>query len=437
MKIAALYARVSGEQQRDSNTIASQTEALLAHAERHGYHAAPDMVIEDDGFSGAVLERPGLERVRDLAAEGRIEAVPVHAPDRLSRRYACQVLIIEELARQDVETVFLNAPSMETHEDHLLLQFQGMIAEYERAQILERSRHGKRHRARRGDVAVLSGAPFGYRYHRKTQDSDAFYEIVEPQASVVRDVCRHYTEDHMTIGAIARKLNKRGVSTSSGRSLRERSVVWAMLRNPAYKGRACFGKARSAPRQRVRPLRGSDGFSGRNSVGHERPREDWIEIPLPAIVSEETFALAEERLQQNKAFSKRRTRTPSISQGLVACGKCGFSLYRRSVRTSAQGLQLPLPGFRRLAPSQRPAVRQPTRTPGPARRHRVDRAGPPARGSGSGAGRDRPAPGGGPCLRSQPEARGRPSASPGQGPQGHRPAGHGLSGRVDHDRRAA
>ena len=336
MKIAALYARVSGEQQRDSNTIASQTEALVAYAERHGYRVAPDMIIEDDGYTGAVLERPGLERVRDLAAEGRIEAVLVHAPDRLSRRYAYQVLIIEELARQGVETVFLNAPSMKTPEDHLLVQFQGMIAEYERAQILERSRRGKRHRARRGDIAVLSGAPYGYRYHKKTPDSDAFYEIVEPHASVVRDVYRYYTCDHMSIGAIARKLNERAVPTSSGRSRWERSVVWAMLRNPAYKGRACFGKTRTAPRQRVRPLRQRDGFAGRNSVGHERPREDWIEIAVPAIVSEHTFALAEERLQQNKVFSSRRTKTPSVSQGLVACGKCGYALYRTSARTSAR-----------------------------------------------------------------------------------------------------
>ena len=118
MKIAAIYARVSGERQRDDNTIASQTEALIAYAEDHGYSVAPDMIIEDDGYTGAVLERPGLERVRDLAAEGRIDTVLVHAPDRMSRRYAYQVLIIEELARQGVETVFLRAPSMETPEDH-------------------------------------------------------------------------------------------------------------------------------------------------------------------------------------------------------------------------------------------------------------------------------------------------------------------------------
>ena len=153
---------------------------------------------------------------------------------------------------------------------------------------------------------------------------------------MVRDVYRYYTCDHMSIGAIARKLNERAVPTSSGRSRWERSVVWAMLRNPAYKGRACFGKTRTAPRQRVRPLRQRDGFAGRNSVGHERPREDWIEIAVPAIVSEHTFALAEERLQQNKVFSSRRTKTPSVSQGLVACGKCGYALYRTSARTSAR-----------------------------------------------------------------------------------------------------
>ena len=337
MKIAALYARVSGEQQRDSNTIASQTEALVAYAERHGYRVAPDMIIEDDGYSGAVLERPGLERVRDFAAEGRIDTVVVHAPDRLSRRYAYQVLVIEELARQGVETVFVNAPSMETPEDHLLVQFQGMIAEYERAQILERSRRGKRHRAQRGEVTVLGGAPYGYRYHKKTPDSDAFYEIVEPQASVVRDVYRHYTGDHMSIAAITRGLNERAVPTSTGRSRWERSTVWGILCNPAYKGKACFGKTRQMPRKCVtRPLRLRGGVASATTGGHEKPREEWIEIPVPAIVSEETFALAEERLEKNKVHSPRRTKTPSVVQGLVSCGKCGYALSRSSAQTSAR-----------------------------------------------------------------------------------------------------
>jgi len=106
-----------------------------------------EWVFEDEGYSGATLERPGLERVRDLAAEGQIQVVLVYSPDRLSRKYAYQMLLIEEFARHGVETVFVKSPQGDRAEDQLLVQFQGMIAEYERAQILERSRRGKRQNA--------------------------------------------------------------------------------------------------------------------------------------------------------------------------------------------------------------------------------------------------------------------------------------------------
>lgn len=168
MRAAAIYARVSSDRQKEEHTIASQTAALMAFAREQDCDVPVEWVFEDEGYSGASLVRPGLERVRDLAAEGRIEAVLVHAPDRLSRRYAHQILLIEEFARVGVETLFVRSPRATTPEDQLLLQFQGMIAEYERAQILERSRRGKRHRAQQGQVNVLSGAPFGYRYVRKT-----------------------------------------------------------------------------------------------------------------------------------------------------------------------------------------------------------------------------------------------------------------------------
>ena len=148
MKPAAIYARVS--KQKGEHTIASQTAALRDFARQQGFSVPDEWVIEDEGYSGATLVRPGLDRVRDLAAEGQIDAVLVYSPDRLSRKYAYQVLLIEELARHNVETVFIKAPQTATPEDQLLLQFQGMIAEYERAQILERSRRGKRHRALQG-----------------------------------------------------------------------------------------------------------------------------------------------------------------------------------------------------------------------------------------------------------------------------------------------
>src|ERR1700704_1971017 len=188
MRVAAIYARVSSEQQREENTIASQTASLIEFAKNHDLEVPKEWVFEDEGYSGATLERPGRERVRDLAAEGQIQVVLVYSPDRLSRKYAYQILLIEELARHGVETRFLNAPQTATAEDQLLVQFQGMIAEYERAQILERTRRGKRHRARQGQVNVLSGAPYGYRYVRKSDDAAASYEIIHAEADIVRVV---------------------------------------------------------------------------------------------------------------------------------------------------------------------------------------------------------------------------------------------------------
>src|SRR5712672_212698 len=210
MKTAAIYARVSSDKQKEENTIASQTAALTAFAAEQGYAVPTEWIFEDEGYSGASLIRPGLERVRDLAAEGELDAVLVYAPDRLSRRYAYQILLIEELARAGVETLFIRSPRATTAEDQLLLQFQGMIAEYERAQILERSRRGKRHHARLGNVNVLCGAPYGYRYMRKTQETAAYYEIIEEQAAVVRKVYDWYTAEGLSIAAIMRRLNEQG-----------------------------------------------------------------------------------------------------------------------------------------------------------------------------------------------------------------------------------
>src|ERR1700730_643918 len=337
MRMAAIYARVSSEQQREEHTIASQTAALIEFAASHDLQVPQEWVFEDEGYSGATLERPGLERVRDLAAEGQIQAVLAYAPDRLSRKYAYQILLMEELARHGVETLFVKAPQGATAEDQLLVQFQGMIAEYERAQILERSRRGKRHRAQSGEVNVLSGAPYGYRYIRKADDAPASYAVIEAEACVVQRVYERYTVAGLSIGAIARWLNSEGVPTRKHTGRWERSVVWAMLRNPAYRGAAAFGKTRAAARIRVtRVLRRRGGTVSGNSIGHERAREEWIEIPVTALVSEESFARAQELLHENKKRSRRRTITPSVVQGLVSCQKCGYAFSRTSTYTSAR-----------------------------------------------------------------------------------------------------
>ena len=336
MRMAVIYARVSSEQQREENTIASQTASLIEFAKSHDLEVPKEWVFEDEGYSGATLERPGLERVRDLAAEGQIQVLLAYSPDRLSRKYAYQILLIEEFAHHGVETVFVKSPQGDSAEDQLLVQFQGMIAEYERAQILERSRRGKRHRAQAGEVSVLSGAPYGYRYIRKTDEVPAAYVVDEAEARVVRRVYEMYTVEGLSIGEITRRLNSEGVPARRA-SRWERSVVWGVLRNPAYRGIACFGKTRISARTRVmRPQRRRGTTTPSTTAGHQRPREEWIEIPVPALVTEESFARAQELLYQNKIRSRRRTIAPSVVQGLVSCAKCGYALSRTSTQTSAR-----------------------------------------------------------------------------------------------------
>src|SRR6266496_5578989 len=199
-RIAAVYARVSSERQRQDETIHSQTVGLRELSVDRGLVLPEDLIFEDEGFSGATLTRPALERLRDRAAEGAFEVLLCHAPDRLARRYAYQVLLLEELQRAGVEVVFAREPERSgTPEDELLRQFQGMIAEYERAQIAERTRRGKLHRARAGAVSVLSHAPYGYRYVKKSEHADAFYEIDELEAPIVREIFRRYVEQRESI----------------------------------------------------------------------------------------------------------------------------------------------------------------------------------------------------------------------------------------------
>src|SRR3954449_2511500 len=188
---AAIYARVSSDQQAERHTIDSQVEALLARAAADGHEVTAELRFLDDGHSGATLIRPALERLRDLVAMAAIDVVYVHAPDRLARSYPHQALLVEEFAAAGSGIIFLNRPIGQSPEDNLLLQLQGMFTEYERARLLERSRRGKRHLAQAGVVSVLGRAPYGYRFHgRRAGEEAARFEVIEEKAEVVRRIFR-------------------------------------------------------------------------------------------------------------------------------------------------------------------------------------------------------------------------------------------------------
>lgn len=312
----AIYARVSSEQQAEAGTIRSQISALLERIAADGHDSpANEMQFIDDGYSGANLIRPGLERLRDAAYNGAIDQVYVHSPDRLARKYAYQIVLMDELRKAGVEVVFLNREIGKSPEDDLLLQVQGMMAEYERAKILERSRRGKLQGAKRGAVNVLSGAPYGYRYIGKHEgDGVARYEIAFEEARFVQQIFDWVGKERLSIGEVRKRLEAAGAKTRSGKIWWDRSVIWGMLKNPAYIGQAAFGKTKlGEKRTRVRPQRNASSKPRQSYSTYDVPSEEWISIPVPPLVTTELFAAVQEQLgepgQSPGAIQRRRTPT--------------------------------------------------------------------------------------------------------------------------------
>jgi site-specific DNA recombinase len=335
----ALYARVSSDQQSEAKTIESQVADLRTRLAATGATLSAELEFIDNGYSGATLIRPALERLRDVAAAGGIDQLYVHCPDRLARNYAHQVLLLEEFLRAGVEVIFLNREVGQTPEDQLLLQVQGMIAEYERAKILERSRRGKRHGAQVGKVSVLGGAPYGYRYVTKQEGAgEASFEIVWEEARVVRQVFEWVGRDRCSIGEVRRRLEAAKEQTRTGKTVWDRATIGGMLHNPAYKGEAAFGKTVIEPlhprlrAQRGRPLQPKHAYSHRDV-----PSEQWMSIPVPALVDAALFDAVAEQLQENR----QRARVPQrgatyLLQGLIVCACCGYAYYGKAISPSGR-----------------------------------------------------------------------------------------------------
>src|SRR5712692_3726697 len=342
---AAFYARVSSEQQATAHTIESQIAALGERARGDATPVPPERQFVDDGYSGATLIRPALDRLRDLATLGAIDRIYVHSPDRLARNYAYQVLLLDEWRRRGVELVFLNRPLGQSPEDDLLLQVQGIVAEYERAKIMERSRRGKKHAAQRGSLNVMSGAPFGYRYVSVLEGGgQARFEPAAEQARIVQQIFSWIGRDRCSLGEVCRRLQEAGARTQSGKSIWSRQVVWHMLQNPAYYGKAAYGKTRMMPRAngvRLRPPRGRPAEPRKAHIPRDTDPKDWVFIPVPALIEPALYQAAHRQLQENRTRARVRRRRPGhLLQGLLGCAECGYAYYGKTTRQRGAGGRL-------------------------------------------------------------------------------------------------
>jgi site-specific DNA recombinase len=212
--------------------------------------------------------------LRDLVSVGAIDRIYVHSPDRLARNYAYQVLLLDEWRRRGVESVFLNRPLGQSPEDDLLLQVQDIVAEYERAKIMERSRRGKKHAAQSGSLNVMSGAPFGYRYVSVHEaGGKARFEPVAEQARVVQQIFSWIGRDRCSLPEVCRRLHNAGIPTATGKRIWSREAVWHVLQNPAYQGQAAYGKTHMMPRGKNSRLRAARGHAHGNPGEATRQRQ--------------------------------------------------------------------------------------------------------------------------------------------------------------------
>ena len=318
MRVAA-YARVSTTRQAQAQGIEQQLDRLRAAAAERGWDLEDQHVYRDDGYSGARIGRPGLDRLRDHAALAELDMVLVTAPDRLARNYVHQVLLIDELAARGCQVEFLDRPMSADPHDQLLLQIRGAVAEYERTLIAERMRRGRQAKLRAGTLLPWTTAPFGYRLDpERPRRADAVR--VEPgEAALVAQLFDCYLEPQATVYRLARRLTDLGVPAPRGGPRWNTASVRGILRNPAYAGRALSNRTQVAPARG----RKSAMLPAGPGVSHApRPPQDWIAVPVPPVVSEQTFAQVQAKLDANQQGAARNTRHEYLLRALISCGAC-------------------------------------------------------------------------------------------------------------------
>jgi site-specific DNA recombinase len=337
----ALYARVSSQRQAEELTIQSQIAGLQQRLEQDRLVVEPELCFQDEGYSGSTLLRPALERLRDLAHAGGVDRIYVHSPDRLARKYVYQMLLLEEFTHQGVEVVFLNHdPQHQSAEGNLLLQMQGMIAEFERAKILERTRRGRRFAARQGKVSALGCAPYGYRYVPKHQgDGEARYDVILDEARLVRELFTWVGVEGLSLRGVVDRLAERGVPTVSGKPRWNAATIRGMLLNPTYIGTAKYGKTRLMPRTSARrPKRGDPPTPRQEKVAQDTSPDEQESIAVPALVSVELFAATAERLAENRQRHRQQKHgSEFLLGGLLICHRCGSAYCGRRLRRATTG----------------------------------------------------------------------------------------------------
>ena len=329
----AIYVRVSTVTHSQPHTIEEQINRLRARLFAHGEDVADQHIFRDEGRSGATLNRPALDRLRDQVRLGDYDRILVTSPDRLARNYVHQMLLLEELERAGSTVEFLDQPMGDTPHDHLLLQIRGAVAEYERALIGDRMRRGRLARYRAGLLLPWTRPVYGYLLDPERPRDPKGVRLSEAEAAVVRQIFAWYLEDGASLSSIVNRLFAHGVASPSGRARWRHTSVRFLLRNPAYTGVLYAARTRT---RRARARRSALEPVGKRDEGGRtlRSREEWVRVgTIPALVTPEQYEFVQQKLARNRQFAARNNTTHDyLLRALVSCGFCGLAATGRTAR---------------------------------------------------------------------------------------------------------
>lgn len=329
----AIYARVSTQRQAQTQSIEQQMERLQTHSKSQGLEVLPENIFRDDGYSGAKLSRPGLDRLRDKVKLGEINRVLITAPDRLGRKYAHQVIILEEFERLGCVVEFLDRPMGQDPHDQLLLQIRGAVAEYERTLIADRMRRGRQAKLQAGNLLPCTRLPYGYCAHPDRPRDPSGVSLNQPEAAVVGTIFAKYLEGNASLLAVVDHIEALKIPSPFGKPHWSSATIRLILTNPTYTGSVYAGRYQTTGLTQQR--RSATHPVGKCGQSQKRTRpENWeLVAHIPPIVSQDDFDRVQAKLAENKKMARRNnTANAYLLRGLVSCGHCQAACVGRASR---------------------------------------------------------------------------------------------------------
>lgn len=319
----AIYARVSTEEQREGQTIDSQIAELERFARDQAWVVTG--VYKDEGWSGGVMARPDLDRLRDRAHEGQFQAVLINDVDRLARDVAHLGIIKRDLEKQSVRVIFRKLPSEASPTYNLMVNVLGSFAEFERELIVDRTRRGRRYKVEVRKLYFGCKTAFGYRYVFKDRLSgkEGYLKLNPGAAGIVRRMFEWVDAEGLSSRQVLVRLNELGIRPHHAKRW-GRSSVLRILHNEMYTGVWHYNKQQAC--EPKNPKHGSKYRRQLKTGRRNRPREEWLPVELGAsltLVTRDRWQRVQERLQRNRSFNPGHEKHFYLLKGLVRCGGCG------------------------------------------------------------------------------------------------------------------